>query len=240
MAAVGFEAGAAADADKGPAQLRRNVDPRDVEIQRLRRQLELASKSASSSSREDPFLALAAQRLPTAQSAPPAHAESMITVESSVTSSEADLPSSVRPSSTGTAERDLAARAATSAPSSGSAASSLSPRPSSADHDTFSATTIWPLGDKLAPKASGRGQRTAVGRAGASVTAIATGHAESSSAVPVRFSQMDKAMVVKKALGPGIVALRGSGSAAYAATVGSRLSAMTRAADIMAVRALPT
>jgi hypothetical protein len=266
MAAVdGLAASTSSRDDTAAVQLRRNVDPRDVEIQRLRRQLEQQASgrsgaAASGRAAEDPFLAIAAERLATGsqpQPQPPlpqagsssSSAGGGGATDTAATSRSASSSGVMFQQQQQQQQQATAAPPRSSAPVAASASSApppLSPRNQSADFDDadVSPTKLWPLSDRNAPKAMGRGnKRSSAAQAGASITSIATGHADSSSAAPVKFSQMSKAMIMKKALGPGILSMKGGsgggGGASFAANVGARLSSMTRASDIVAVRSLP-
>ena len=253
-----------ADGEAAPVRRRVRVDPRDSEIIALRRQVEqLMHDKSSNGSPEggvDRFLALAAAsekavptRRPVAGATGHAVALAAPVPGSSV---EGRAPDAVAaPPRIQCVDQGVAAAAASPAALPSSlpvpplVTAPLSPRNQSASSDTeVVPSSIWPLKDSKSPRPTGRVVGSTMRQAGvASVSAIATGHAASSDAAPVKFSQMSKAMVLaKKSAGPAVLALPAavgggirSGGGAYAAGLSARLASMARSSEIAAVRGLP-
>lgn len=245
VAALGAKGGGPVDP---PPSVRRRVrvDPRDAEIVTLRRQVEELSRAARAPAEGDPFVAIAAKAEGVAAPSP--------RLSQAVGHAHAKA-SDAAPPAAGSA-RATAAAVATSADSARGASAATAPLPSrsqsnqSAPSDPESAPPP-PLASTAAAPADLKSPRRAPGGGGAvrqaavaSVAAIATGHAASSSAAPVKFSDMSKAMVLAKkgsgAAGGATLSSGGAlGASSYAGGLSSRIMSMTRAAEIAAVRGLP-
>ena len=253
VAALGAKGGG--PVDPPPARRRVRVDPRDAEIVTLRRQVEELSRAARAPAEGDPFVAIAAKAEGAAAPSPrlsqavghtlakaasgtattaagPAAAGSAQAAAAAAVAAMASSADSARGASAATAPLPLRSQSNQSAPSD----------PESAPPPPLAATAAQAdlKSPRRAPGGGGAVRQAAV----ASVAAIATGHAASSSAAPVKFSDMSKAMVLaKKGAGAAAGATLSSGGAlgasSYAGGLSSRIMSMTRAAEIAAVRGLP-
>ena len=247
----------------GAVRRRVRVDPRDTEIMSLRHQVEQLVSAAKVASRKDPFLDIVenegagagshlvspALSLPAivASAAPPAASLPPPPQAAERSSAKTSFAASDPGSSLSRDAASLSSRVASDSLSSRVASSSqpLSPRNQSSSEPECAPSDIWPLKDSKTSRPKGRSTSGSVRQAAvASITSIATGHAASSDAAPVKFSQMSKAMVLaKKSSGPAVLALPPAGASglggAYAAGLSMRLTTMARAAEIAAVRGLP-